>query len=279
MDDNKINDSKTIFVDGTYALSYPCKTITNFLKNLYGINVYDQTKDIVFRLKKCSSPLDDRIFKLYVIFQNFYSMYMFSEWADYKDTFEQINGEKIDDMFNDFVIENNDNPFIAIYRLSNLQSNNETAMFLLWLYYQNKISIKFGHCIVLLGNLFEKCRNILDETVGEYFLMEWFSSLYSIKDIDLRKSVVEELHKLRETLVSLGVEEMYLFGSIYKNRYHKYSDIDLIIKMNDVSIKNLSEAEEIIKKSNYENFKRDTDIHLYDEYIDIYKIEDSLKIF
>lgn len=60
-----------------YAFSptYPCKTIANFLYNIYGIELYDEIKNIVFRLKRIETPEDKLIYDLNILFQNHLSCF------------------------------------------------------------------------------------------------------------------------------------------------------------------------------------------------------------
>ena len=266
------------YLENIYSPSYPCKTISNFLYNIYNYEYYDDVKNIVFRIKKIESSVDQNIFDLNIIFQYFHCMYLYSSWDDYIEMFYRLYNYYPSNIVNEFVNRDND-IYYKIYDFCYLKMNDVKETFLLYLYLQNLLTCEFKYYILLPSTLFEKCKNITDKKVGFYFLKAWFKDLYKKENIDLKNNVINSILTLQNQLNNLGVISCYIFGSINKNMYHKYSDIDLIIKGETIAIKNYNEIIELLRSYLFNLFQRNVDVHLYNEYLNTKELKDSYKIF
>lgn len=261
-----------------YSPTYPCKTIANFLYNIYGIELYDEIKNVVFRLKRVETPEDKIIYDLNILFQNFNCMYLYSSWNDYKDMFYRLYNYYPSKIIDDFIDEDNE-IYNKIYDFCYLKINDVKEIFLLYLYLQNLLTCEFKHYVLLPSTLIEKCKNITDKNVGIYFLKGWLNDLFKKENKDLKENVIKELFKLKDQLNKLGVCSLYLFGSINKNLYHKYSDIDLIIKGDVILLENYKKVIELLRSISLNTFQRDVDVHLYSEYLNTKEFKESFQIF
>ena len=73
---------------------------------------------------------------------------------------------------------------------------------------------------------------------------------------------------------------MFLFGSMYKNEYHKNSDVDLVVLFNNpISFKTINESKKYIASIILNAFHRSCDIVEYNDFIESHDITKTYKIF
>lgn len=65
-------------MDTSYKFSYPCKTISNYYDNFYGVHRYDEIKAIAYR-KREVNKIDKVLFEYFQLFQITYSLLNFSK--------------------------------------------------------------------------------------------------------------------------------------------------------------------------------------------------------
>lgn len=71
-----------------------------------------------------------------------------------------------------------------------------------------------------------------------------------------KKMILEQIEKNKKELISRGVKKIGLFGSILKGKQKKESDIDILIKFDNINFDNYSEV--LILLENL--FKRKVDL-------------------
>lgn len=265
-------------MDTSYKFSYPCKTISNFYDNFYGYHIYDEIKEITYRKKKVSEN-EIEIYDYFQLFQIIYSLPIESNWEEYKTKYQTIFGVRPSSEYDDLVSKIKSDFYGGIFIFARMTKKNLKETFLAYLYIQNMVSKHNGYSILLPANLRLECDTILDEEIGRYFLKGWFNMLYKPQKYDLRERIIERYKNNKKNLLLKMVEEIYLFGSIYKNEYHDSSDIDIVIKFKDnVSLEDVVKTKQYYLEFNKNNFGRDTDIQDYYDYIQLHDIEKTIRL-
>lgn len=258
----------------TYKPSFPCKIISSFFDNYYKEHYYDIIKLITYRRLIIKSDLEKVIYTLFEMFQFFYSMPLYESIDFYnknmkKHNFISVNIDiKIDDIYMT-IIELND--------LINKEDDIKNK-FYYYLMITKLLNIEFEKSIVPPLNLEDKLANITNDSVKCYFIKSWLFNLYNGSKY---KPIKEELIKLytknKYNLQMLGVENIFIFGSVNQGTDNIYSDIDIIIKLlNDV---NKESVLNYIHSFNKNHFNKDTDILDYELGKTLHNINKCTKIF
>lgn len=265
-------------MDTSYKFSYPCKTISNFYDNFYCIHIYDEIKQVVYR--KVLETKHQELFMYFKLFQLIFSLPLDSDFDKYKENYYLAVGDKFLNKYDDIIKVSSKNIYEAIYKFTKMKSSDLKETFVVYLYLQNIISKNVGYNILLPANLIIECNAILDEEIGKYFLQSWFNMLFKPKKYELKEIIVKKYKKCKCIFSKLPIDEIYLFGSIYKDEYYDSSDIDLVVKFKTpITPDRIIQIKEIISAYNKKNFQRNTDIQNYYDYIQLHDINDSLKLY
>lgn len=264
-------------MDTSYKFSYPCKTISNFYDNFYGIHIYDEIKLITYRKSRISEENQD-LNDYFILFQLIYSLPIDASWNMYKSKYLMLMNKEFSNEYDSILLKLKLNIFDAIFNFSRMLKKNLKEAFVIYLYIQNQISKLVGYSILLPANLKQECDTILDEKIGGYFIKGFFYMLYKPKKYDLRERIIEKYKNDKDKL-SQNIEEVYLFGSVYKNEYNDFSDIDLVIKFKDnITLEDMLISKQTFTKYNKEIFDRRTDIQDYYNYILEHDITKTIKL-
>ena len=90
-------------------------------------------------------------------------------------------------------------------------------------------------------------------------LARWFLSwAYSW----LKEKTINIYQKESKYFFELGIDEIYLFGSVLKNEYTSFNDIDIIVKFKKeiININERKSIEHKLKLFNFDKFDRKSDI-------------------
>lgn len=265
-------------MDTSYKFSYPCKTISNYYDNFYGVHMYDEIKAIAYR-KREVNKIDKVLFEYFQLFQITYSLPIDSSWESYKSVYCLIVGTEFSNEYNEVISKIQHDFFDGVYHFVKMNKTNLKEAFMVYLFIQNYMSKYIGYSILLPANLSDECNSILDRKIGGYFLKGWFSMLYKVKKHDLKGQIIEKYAKDRQILLMNTIEEVYLFGSVFKEEYYDFSDIDIIIKFKEnMSLEEVIKTKQIYSKYNKDNFDRDTDIVDYYDYVQIHDINKTFRL-
>lgn len=58
-----------------YNISYPCKVISSFYDNYFGVHIYDLIKKITLRFSEPNSNEENEILKFFIFFQLFFAVH------------------------------------------------------------------------------------------------------------------------------------------------------------------------------------------------------------
>lgn len=84
--------------------------------------------------------------------------------------------------------------------------------------------------------------------------------------INLKENIIKTYRENETYFTSNGFKNIWLFGSISKDQYNDFSDIDVVIDCeND---KEISEALLLISKFNKKHFDRKSDVHVYEDFVE-----------
>lgn len=230
-----------------------------------------------------SNDTDHLIFKLYLLFNIIFSLPLESRIYDFFNIFEK-NGFIISTELKEFLNDVFGFPSLfgqLIKLVKNIVEEKEvySSFFLFCLIGINLNKIYLKPCIPPV-DLFERIRSILDDELKEIILRDIFDALFLDKKDKLNQEVFDIFLKHRKKITLLGIKNIYLYGSILKDNYHKYSDVDLIIRFRSkTNLKKRSRAIGFIETLIFQNLKRDIDIVEFDVSKKLKIIDDAKQIF
>lgn len=143
--------------------------------------------------------------------------------------------------------------------MNSKQVNSSFFWFLMANIMLNKI---YGEPCVPPVDLFIRMKSINDEKMQYYFLKAWLDDFYPEPIRDLKEKVINIYQKEPKYFFELGIDEIYLFGSVLKNEYTSFNDIDIIIKFKKeiININERKSIEHKLKLFNFDKFNRKSDI-------------------
>lgn len=146
--------------------------------------------------------------------------------------------------------------------LMSINAKNDNISFFWFLMVTIMLNKIYGEPCVPPVDLFKRIQSISDKNTQYYFLKAWLDDFYPEIKKDLREKVIDVYQKESHYFYEIGIEEIYLFGSVLKNEYSSSSDIDLIIKFKKeiVDITERKLIEHKLKIFNFDKFERKSDI-------------------
>lgn len=140
------------------------------------------------------------------------------------------------------------------------------------------INYYYRDYVVIPPYLFEKLNAITPSyEIRDVFYKSLIELGLKYHEENLKDKIKASYGEIEELLKTYGIEELYLFGSIIDETYHDFSDIDIIIKMKENY--DLKKAVDFLKKFNKNKFDRKTDIIEYDDFENINKNINKIKVF
>lgn len=119
--------------------------------------------------------------------------------------------------------------------------------------------------IVIPVYLFDKLGTIThDYEIRDVYYKSVIEQTLKFHDDKLKDKIVGKYLDSRNELVKLGIDELWLFGSIVDGTYHDQSDIDVVIKMKDGY--DFYEASNYIRIFNNKHFDKKSDILENDDF-------------
>ncbi len=261
-------------------ISYSYKLLFSFYDNYRNKQIYNEIKTVVLGLKQIEDETDNEILICYQMYLLIFSRGYNAEFIVYYKEYLKINPntmsnniENLEDIFN----FSKKDAFLSIVKLQKLLDTKDIYFcFFVFLIMVRIINKHLSTLIVLPKNFHNECSNYHDESILKYFIMGWLSD-FKIKGLrNLKKIIMTKYIDDKDIMLKNGIENIYLFGSIMTNAYHRESDIDLVIKFEkNIDFIKKKEIVKNIKKYNLDNFGRSTDIQ---EYFDFKEFHPNLEI-
>lgn len=263
-----------------YNPSYSCKVISSFYDNYYDKHEYDLIKRIILRKEDLNNDLKIEIYNYFLLFNMIFTIYkplnnisLILKYYNY--VFKELDKRvKI-------LIKNKKLNFDDITLLFELlKTCNSSNAFLLFLLITLIANDKYGYSCILPCDIIKTLNNINgDNNIKSYFITSYFNALYHKERIDLKLEIINYLNKLKYELIDEGIISIYLYGSIMNDEYSDSSDIDLVVRYDSLKIEKIKILNNKIKTSLQNKFRRDVDIHEYNDFISIRDISKTIKIF
>lgn len=256
----------------TYKPTYPCKVISSFFDNYYNIHVYETIKMISFRKTKISNQLEQEIFRYFKLFNSIFSIYYDSDINEYMILYKEIYGEDISERLR-LILPNNNYSNIQLFEwikklLNHFSYLKPQEAYFIFLILTLMINKQYGYSCVLPVNFVEVSKDIEDSEIKTYFLYSFFNSMFLKETFDLKKEFICYINENKNMLNKLGIEELYLFGSVKNNEYHELSDFDLVVKyFEDTSFLDIQKTELKLYDLFFEKFKRKSDIQEFNMFM------------
>ena len=123
----------------------------------------------------------------------------------------------------------------------------------------------FNDYVVVPVYLFDKLGAVVnDYEIREVFYQSLIEQCLAKHDTTIKERVIKKYIECKDEFILLGVDELWLFGSIIDETYYDDSDIDIVLKMKngyDFLI-----ASNYIREFNKKNFDRKSDILEQDDF-------------
>jgi len=255
------------------TVSYEYKTISSYFDNKLKENYYDNIKNIVI-----GKELDQK-FKYSDAVIKFHRFLLLS-FSDYcNGTFTDLYRDYLK-IFDLEIEENKRNKLRYIFDANGLSVEEKIVSMVECCLAENNLGIAFfvfiliailifrhyKDYIIIPPYLFEHFNKITDAEVKGTFLLGLIERGIKHHQNDLKELIKQKYKESCDLIHSFGVENVWLFGSIQKEEYNDYSDIDLVVKLQD----DIGERDAIHKLSEFNNqvFYRKSDIHIYEDFIE-----------
>lgn len=262
-----------------YNPSYPCKVISSFYDNYYDKHEYDLIKRIILRKEDLNNDLKIEIYNYFLIFNMIFTIYkplnnisLILKYYNY--VFKELD-KRLKIFLKNKKLNFDDIPLL--FEL--LKICNSSNAFLLFLLITLIVNDKYGYSCVLPCDIIKTLNNINDDDIKSYFIKSYFNSLYHKERIDIKLEIINYLNKLKSELKDIGIISIYLYGSIMNDEYSDSSDIDLVVRYDSLKIEKIKTLNNKIKTSLQNKFRRNVDIHEYNDFILIRDISMTIKIF
>jgi predicted nucleotidyltransferase len=96
---------------------------------------------------------------------------------------------------------------------------------------------------------------------------------------DLKNEFIYFMNKNKILINNLGIEELFLFGSVKNNEYHELSDFDLVVRYKKgISYLDIQKTERKLFNLIFDEFKRKSDIQEFNMFIKSHNIIEIEKI-
>lgn len=119
--------------------------------------------------------------------------------------------------------------------------------------------------VVIPVYLFDKLNAVVkDYEIRDIFYQSLIEQTLKYHDTGLKDKVINKYMESKDEFISLGIEELWLFGSIIDDTYHDDSDIDIVLKMKDGH--DFLTASSNLKDFNKKNFDKKSDIIENDDF-------------
>ena len=131
--------------------------------------------------------------------------------------------------------------------------------------------------VVIPVYIFEKISGITaNYIIRDVFYKSVLELSLKKHDEDLKSKIIKSYEQTKEVFTRYGIEELWLFGSIIDGTYYDNSDLDVVVKMKNNS--SFLDAAKFIRKFNKSNFDRKSDVLESEDFENLNKNIDKIKI-
>ena len=253
-------------ISTTYSPSYPCKVISSFWNNYTGSDEYDLIKRITLRKEKIDTAKKNTFFKQFQLFQLIHSYSIRSSWDEYIEAFKVVYpGDDLSqlDKLTVKIDVDGDEAFNVIKEIANsFNSYQEEPAFLLFLALENILNIIYKSACVPPRNLIPIINEVKSDNLKVSFIKGYLNSRF-LKSacLNLKDAIINAFNQNKESFANLGIQSLCMFGSIAKNEYHDYSDLDLVIDFSpNISSEKIQIIKSQISEFVFNKFHRKSDI-------------------
>lgn len=242
-----------------YNPSYPCKTISLFVKFYYNSNYYDRIKLITQRKINPTNDKDKEYQEYFLLFSLFFSTYIKSEFIQYKKFYKMVYGKDISKKVESLIP-------VKYYTELELFTWMKKVIKIVKTLKSSEAFFLYLLICILVNNNYNKSCVLPDFTIlkkfnpdlTEYFLFSYFNQKYMETKKNLKDDFIFYIKNNKDKICKFGIEKMFLFGSVLQNTYHDYSDFDLAVEYNT---KNINQTDNLLYNFIKEKFDRKSDIH------------------
>ena len=249
----------------TMPVNFCYKVIHSYYMNFKNINEYEIIRDIVLNIKVPCNEFEREIknFQQILLFTFPNKNYVLSDCIKICNFFGcSFSIEKIKMLFNN----SNDLYSSLICAIDYVINWKGVSSFIVYVTITKKLSELYDLFFVIPINYIEKTKAFSSAVAKRFYTIGWFEQLKKIHqnvDYDLLAEVKNEYCRNKEYFNSIGVDQIYLFGSVASGKYHKESDLDIVI---DISINmdddSISKAIKYKKEVNETRFKKKEAIYM-----------------
>lgn len=255
------------------SVEYEYKTISSYFDNKIKEHHYDEIKSIVIGKEHDSKfNYSNAVFRFHRFLLLSFSDYYNGNFSDlYRDYFMIFSSEIEEDRRNEltFVFDGKEmsveRKIVSLVEFC-LKENSVEIAFFLFVLIEILLFRHYKDYVILPPYLFDYFNKITNSEVKGAFLLGLIERGVKKHQNDLKDLIKVKYQEFRELICSFGIKNVWLFGSVQKEEYNDYSDIDLVITLQ----KDAGERDIINKLSefNQRTFYRKSDIHIYEEFIE-----------
>ncbi|MBR2138155.1 MAG: nucleotidyltransferase domain-containing protein [Bacilli bacterium] len=249
-------------------IAYPYKIIYSFFANYYDKYEYNKIKNAVLKINDWNNE-----------YFNFYLIYSIVFAFDYKQNFEKYipyyemvfqNKFHYETKIEvDKILTNKDKKHVISKMFLLIKTLSIEEGFLLYLYMQKEINMLYDSLIVIPCDLFQNIKSIKNEYILTYYLHSVFLTKMIPNNEQLLSHIKEYYYVNKNKLINkYNIKNIYIFGSIMCQEYHRESDIDMVVEFLDhQKYSKVSEVFNELIKINKKTFDRNSDIHEYNDFV------------
>ncbi len=124
----------------------------------------------------------------------------------------------------------------------------------------------FNDYVVIPIYLFDNLDKIKDKQIRVCFLDGLIRNSLKKHNIYLKENIIKTYQENKIYFTSNGIKNIWLFGSISKEQYNDFSDIDMVIDCDNYV--EILEAILLISKFNKKHFDKKSDMHVYENFVE-----------
>lgn len=249
-------------------ISYPYKIIYSYFTNYFNVKDYNKIKNAVLGINDYLNE-----YHKYYLFYEIITSY--KDYQNYKMLIpffniifeEDISKSDAMKVIND-ALQNKNKLFAIASLFIKIPLFSKEDGFFLYMIMQMMINQYYGTLIVLPHDLYDQTKNIVNKSTLAYYLNGIFINKSVITKRNLLDDIKIKYYENVEFFKNLHIRNIYLFGSIKDNEYHRESDIDLVVDFEKATYKEKVDAFDKIIYFNKGHFNRKTDIQEYYDFIE-----------
>lgn len=268
-------------------INYPYKTIHTFLVNFSNTYEYDLIKSIVLNTSEPRTKEEIKIKEYHCVLTRIFCDKT-TDVLKIANIYRRYLSKNKSECFNNLIAKLNacskKESCVLLDEIKNTFGDTK-AGFILFALVVKRVSEEIKDFFVLPLTYFEDTKCINNLTTKKYYIQGMIERILENKNKMYRndcllEDIFEYYSTNKSTFNELGINHVYLFGSVAKKQNHKESDIDMVLEFNDlVSYFEILKTMDKIKETNYSIFKKDTDVYEYREFLEKNNTLQLLKIF